>query len=53
MKQFIEVETSLGQKSWKNWLNSTGNRNCRYCGKSHSHGNFPAFGKKCPEMWER
>ena len=31
----------------KNRSNSTGNRNCRYCGKSHSSGNCPAFGKKC------
>ena len=38
---------SRGKSHERNRSSSNGNRNCKYCGKSHSHGNCPAFGKKC------
>ena len=35
------------QSQNRNRSNSNSSRNCRYCGKNHSCGNCPAFGKKC------
>ena len=30
----------------RNW-SSNNNKSCKYCGKTHSKGNCPAYGKKC------
>ena len=38
---------SRGKSHGRNRSTSNGNRNCKYCGKSHSCGNCPTFGKKC------
>ena len=41
-----EVEANLGHSKGRA-KSSSSVCNCKYCGKSHSRGNCPAYGKKC------
>ena len=43
---------SRGKSHGRNQSSSNRNKNCRYCGKSHSHGNCPAYGKKVSKVWQ-
>ena len=42
-----EVEANTGAKAKGRGRSNSNIRNCKYCGKSHSRGNCPAYGKKC------
>ena len=44
---FHGIDKSSGKSNNRNWSNSSLGRSCKYCGKSHSRGNCPAYGKKC------
>ena len=43
----IEVEVNLGVEAEAELSHLVFVHNCKYCGKSHSRGNCPAYGKKC------
>ena len=59
-RKFLGIKTSMtydaiyrgrnksrNKSHGRNRSSSSGNKTCKYCGKSHNRGNCPAYGKKC------